>query len=110
MINIDEIKNDIIKRVQPLNPNRVVLFGSYANGIPTEESDVDLYIVTNDLFMPNTWREKSAITRRFSHALRDLRKKVAIDLIVHTQTMHEKFLQSQSSFSKEIMSKGKRLL
>ncbi len=110
MINFDEVQNDIINRLKPLNPKRVILFGSYAHGVPTEESDIDLYVVTQDLFIPETWREKSTISRKFSHSLRDLRKKVPIDLIVHTQKMHEKFLESQSSFSKEIMTKGEVLL
>ena len=32
---------------EQFHPERIILFGSYANGRPTEESDVDLLIVMN---------------------------------------------------------------
>jgi len=35
---VDQIKEQI-------NPHKVVLFGSYADGCPTEDSDVDLLVV-----------------------------------------------------------------
>jgi len=42
---IDNIKDSILKFV----PARYIyLFGSYAYGHPTEESDIDIYIVTPD--------------------------------------------------------------
>ena len=38
---------DLIKQVIgiPLNPDKIILFGSYAYGKPTEDSDVDLFLV-----------------------------------------------------------------
>ena len=42
---IDNIKESILKFV----PARYIyLFGSYAYGNPTEESDIDIYVVTPD--------------------------------------------------------------
>ncbi len=37
--------NEIILQLKPLDPERVILFGSYAWGEPNDESDVDLFIV-----------------------------------------------------------------
>lgn len=31
-----------------LNPNAVILFGSYANGTPHEWSDIDIAVIVND--------------------------------------------------------------
>ena len=42
---IDNIKDSILKFVPA---KYIYLFGSYAYGEPTEESDIDLYIVTPD--------------------------------------------------------------
>ncbi len=110
LVDIEELKPQILERLKPLNPDKIILFGSYAYGTPNEESDIDLYVVTNDDFVPKTWEEKSHIARKFSRKLRDLRKSVAIDLIVHTKKMNEKFLELGSSFSQEITQKGKVLL
>jgi predicted nucleotidyltransferase len=110
MINIEEIKPLIVERLKPLNPDKIILFGSYAYGTPNEDSDIDLYVVTNDDFMPQTWKEKSEVTKKISKRLRDLRKYISIDLIVHTRKMNEKFLEMDSMFSRKISHEGRRIL
>ena len=109
MIDIEKLKPQIVKALMPLNPDKIILFGSYAYGIPNEDSDIDLYIVTNDNFMPKTWKEKSNIYLQYSKKLRDFQKIIPIDLIVHTQEMYKKFVEFDSSFYKHSILKGKRL-
>jgi len=106
MVNIEKIKLDIVEKLKPLNPYRVILFGSYAYGTPTEESDIDLYVVTNDEFMPQTWRQKSEIQQNVSKAIRDIMKKYPTDLITHTKAMHKKFVEMDSMFSRKILNEG----
>ena len=110
MIDIDKLKPIIVKKLKPLNPNKIIIFGSYANGIPNEDSDIDLYIVTNDDFIPQNWKEKSQITHKVLSLLRDIVREYPTDVLVHTKKMHEKFIKLNSSFSKEIMQKGKVIL
>ena len=38
-----------VEVVKALNPEKVVLFGSYVNGIPHSESDIDVAIFLRDL-------------------------------------------------------------
>jgi len=102
VIDIQELKDEIIKRLKPLNPYKIILFGSYAYGTPSKNSDIDLYIVTNDDFIPKNWKEKINIKLKFSKLLRDLKQQYDIDLITHTKKMYEKFINSNSMFSKEI--------
>jgi predicted nucleotidyltransferase len=94
----------------PLHPEKVILLGSYAWGRPTEDSDIDLYVVTQDDFMPATWRQKRDIVRAVSNRVLDLRTQYAIDLLVHTKPMHRKFVEMDSSFARQIMNEGVRLL
>jgi len=49
MIDIEKIKLEIIERLKPLKPNKIILFGSYAYGNPTEDSDIDLFLIKDDL-------------------------------------------------------------
>lgn len=49
MLNIEDIKNEIIEKLKPLNPDKIILFGSYAYGTPNEDSDIDLFLIKNDL-------------------------------------------------------------
>ena len=43
MLDIEELIDKIIKLLLPLHPNKIILFGSYAYGKPTDESDIDLF-------------------------------------------------------------------
>ncbi len=103
---LDEtLKNDIINCLKPLNPEKVILFSSYAYGEPHEDSDIDLLVVTNDNFIPK-YKEKSNIYLKVAYLVRDLQKRMAIDLIVHTKKMHEKFIELDSMFCRKIQKDG----
>ena len=49
MVNIEELKPLIIERLKSLNPDKIILFGSYAYGTPNETSDIDLFLLKDDL-------------------------------------------------------------
>jgi len=68
---LDEIKRRITEN---LNPNKIILFGSYATGTPTEASDIDLLIV-KDSNLPTHIEN-----RKVRKMLSDL--KIPVDVIV----------------------------
>lgn len=109
MIDIEAIKFEIIERLKPLNPEKIILFGSYAYGTPHEDSDIDLYVVTNDDFIPQSFKESMKIKLKTSRAIRDLQKIIPIDTITHTKKMHEKFIALNSSFSRDILQNGVKI-
>ena len=49
MIDIEKIKFKIIERLKPLNPDKIILFGSFAYGTPNQDSDIDLFLLKDDL-------------------------------------------------------------
>jgi len=105
-IDIEELKKEIKKRLEPLNLEKVILFGSYAYGNPSKDSDIDLYVVTKDEFLPKSWRDKSKIYLKVANSLDDFLKRYPTDLIVHTKAMHQKFIELNSSFAKKILQNG----
>ena len=58
MIDIEEVKKRLLKSFKPLNPEKIILFGSYAYGTPDANSDIDIYVVTKDEFIPQNFKEK----------------------------------------------------
>jgi uncharacterized protein len=110
MTDIETLKKEIIECLRPIDPEKVVLFGSYAHGNADKDTDIDLYVVTKDDFIPQNYQEKREIIRKISRALMALRLKVSMDLMVHTQRMNRKFYAMNSSFAKEIREKGIRLI
>ena len=45
MVDINKIQAEIVERLKPLEPKKIILFGSYAYGTPDEDSDIDLFLV-----------------------------------------------------------------
>lgn len=66
IIEMDSIVNEIIQRIaEAIEPEKIILFGSHANGDAREDSDIDLLIVYDG---PETKREiKLKIRRLFPH-------------------------------------------
>jgi predicted nucleotidyltransferase len=92
----------IVKRiVENYKPEKVILFGSYAYGAPSEDSDLDLLII-KDSSLP---RYKRGIeVRKYLRGL-----KVAIDLIVYTQEEIDRWKEVKTAFITSVMEKGKVL-
>lgn len=106
MVDIEVLKHEIVERLKPLDPDKIILFGSYAYGTPNEDSDIDLYVVTKDEFIPQSFKEKMDVVRKVSIAIDDICKKYPTDLITHTKAMHNKFIELDSMFSRKILRDG----
>src|SRR5215472_5223332 len=80
-------------------PDKVILFGSYAYGTPHEDSDVDLLVV-----MPARNQLDQALKIRCT-----LEPPFPMDLIVRTPKAMKWRLEEGESFTTEVVSKGKVL-
>ena len=49
MIDIKILQPEIVERLKELEPNKIILFGSYAYGTPNDESDIDLFLLKDKL-------------------------------------------------------------
>jgi predicted nucleotidyltransferase len=99
----------IIEKLIATKPEKIILFGSYAYGEPTDSSDLDILVVTGDKIVPSSFAEKSKIYLKVSQAISDIKKEFPVDLIVHTKAMHQQFIQNNSLFAQELLMKGKVL-
>ena len=61
--------------------------------------------MTNDEFMPQTWKQKSEVQQKVSKAIRDIMKEYPTDLITHTRAINRKFIEMDSMFSRKILNK-----
>ena len=99
----------IVDKLKSINPYLIILFGSYAYGTPNEDSDIDILVVTNDKFIPETFDERLKYRLSVKKIIRETAKKVPVDLLVYSKPMFQKFIELESSFSKEILTKGKKI-
>jgi predicted nucleotidyltransferase len=84
---------------QRFQPDKIILFGSYAYGKPHEESDVDLLVVM---------RTRNAIDQSIRISLA-FEQPFSLDLIVRTPWQIERGLKDDNWFLREIVEKGKVL-
>ncbi len=96
----------IVEELKKAEPEKIILFGSYAYGKPNEESDLDIIVVTEDEFIPESNHEKMIIYHRFNPLIKKFRKNTPIDLMVYTKSMFLKLQENGNSFFKEIHQKG----
>lgn len=66
MIGTDKISEIVNKIATGYNPDKIILFGSYASGNPSDDSDLDLFVI-KDSDLPR---------RFFNQTLLQLDKKV----------------------------------
>ncbi|MBV6440000.1 MAG: nucleotidyltransferase domain-containing protein [Haliscomenobacteraceae bacterium CHB4] len=87
------------------NPEKIILFGSYAQGTANEESDLDLAIVKK------TDLPKYQRSIEFLKALREGRRRwlFPMDIIVYTPEEIEMYRDNQYSLIHEIVLTGKVL-
>lgn len=89
--------------VQEYQPEKVILFGSYAYGEPDEDSDIDLLILkeTDKSF----FKRLAEVRRMVSEA----RKGFPFDPVVLTPQEFQEGLSRGDAFLKEIVAEGKVL-
>ncbi len=91
----------IQKIVQELDPEKIVLFGSYAYGSPTPNSDVDLLVIMKTEASP---KDRSWAVSRLL-----LPRPFPVDILVKTPLEVKKGLETGDFFLREIMTRGKVL-
>ena len=97
---IIEMVDKIIKGYEP---KKVILFGSYAYGEPTGDSDIDLLIIKNTDKRPiDRWVEVKKL-------LRDNSRILPVSPLVYTETEIEERIAIKDFFVEEILEKGEVL-
>lgn len=80
---IKEIEEIKMKFIEKLSPKRIYLFGSYAEGTQSEDSDFDFYIV-----MDNESVNIRELTTEAYKSIRSVKKR-PVDIIVGTDKRFE---------------------
>lgn len=93
--------DDVVRQIaEKFKPNKIILFGSYAYGKPTQVSDVDLLVVMDSSIKEN----QLSVTIR-----KAINYHFGLDLIVKTPKSLSSRIEMGDFFLKEILQKGKVL-
>lgn len=98
-----EIIADVTQRlVKVYNPRKIYLFGSYAWGHPTEDSDLDLLIIVDESTEPRHKRGKPGFEVLWGVG-------ISKDLMVYTKDEIEERATDSASLIYKILKEGKVL-
>jgi predicted nucleotidyltransferase len=100
MVKRRDIQRVVDQIVEKFDPDKVILFGSYAYGRPTDDSDIDLLVV-----MPHEGRP---LTKSIE-ILHAIDYHFPLDLIVRRQEDIDRRIPLGDWFLEEITEKGKPL-
>lgn len=100
MIEMDRIELLSERIAKEFRPERIILFGSYAYGKPTRDSDVDLLVIMQ-------FRGSSA--RKAAEILTRTDPKFPVDILVRTQSQVRKRVAMDDWFMQEIVAQGRVL-
>ncbi len=94
------IRRIVEKIKKEYNPEKILLFGSYAWGNPTKDSDIDLFIIKDTKEKP---RDRQISVREI---LDEENALFALETLVYTPGEIKKRLDMGDDFIKKIINKG----
>ncbi|MDR3248145.1 MAG: nucleotidyltransferase domain-containing protein, partial [Treponema sp.] len=57
-MEMDKTIKDLVDSIKTSDPYKIVLFGSYANGNPREDSDIDIMVILDNNDVAKTYKER----------------------------------------------------
>jgi predicted nucleotidyltransferase len=100
VVKLKDIRAVSSRIAQRFQPQKIVLFGSHARGLASEDSDVDLLVV-----MP--YRGSGA--RMAAKILNQVRPDIPVELLVRTPQQLRRRIAQNDFFLREILDEGKVL-
>ena len=102
MITEEQIQAVVRRIVEGYAPDRIILFGSYAYGEPTEHSDLDLLVVKSGL--GPTRQERALAVRRLVRGVG-----IPMDILVRTPVEVTTAAEVRFSIEAQASTKGRLL-
>ena len=103
MIKREQIEEIIKRIVSSYRSEKIILFGSYAYGNPTENSDLDLLVVVKSSNLPRYKRAREI--RKYLWGVTDIPK----DILVYTEDEIEEWEEVEEALITRVLREGRIL-
>ena len=108
MVNYKYI-DTLIESLKESNPCRIVLFGSYANGTATNDSDIDILLILDNDDVAKTYEERLSKKLYINKLVREINYKVALDILVYSKEEYKIVKNYGNYLINEIEKNGKTI-
>ncbi|MHC6203064.1 nucleotidyltransferase domain-containing protein [Breznakiellaceae bacterium SP9] len=106
-MEIDIVLRDLISSLKPSDPYKIVLFGSYAKGTATADSDIDLMVILDNDKVAKTWTERSMKKADIRKLVREINYKYAMDILVYSRAEFKMVKELGNPFIDEVEETGR---
>jgi uncharacterized protein len=99
----NDVKQKIIEALGSLNPEKIILFGSYAHGNPGEESDIDLFVIKDmgkEQVRNFRLMTKKLLWQQFRH------QNISFDVLVDSEERIKERIKIGDRFYEDIVKNG----
>jgi predicted nucleotidyltransferase len=97
----------LIEALRQSDPYRIILFGSYAKGTATDDSDIDMVVILDNYDVAKTYEERLKKKLYINKLVRNINYKVALDILVYSRAEYEIVKGIGNYFIDEIEQTGK---
>ena len=104
-----DVVSKIIQCLIGLNVYKIILFGSYARGTATEDSDIDLVVILDTEDFAKSLNERLDRKQPINKSIRKIRKDFPMDIVVYSKGEYNYLKDRGDFFIKEIEETGKEL-
>jgi predicted nucleotidyltransferase len=101
------VLDNLVVLLKSSDPYKIILFGSYANGNPNENSDIDLLIILDNNHVSKTYQERLNKKIRIRNLVIEINRKVPLDILVYSKEEWNIIKKNGNYFIEEIEKTGK---
>jgi predicted nucleotidyltransferase len=106
-MNISAILDNLVVSLKPSDPYKIVLFGSYANGNPNENSDIDLMVILDNNHVSKTYQERLNKKIFIRNLVLEINRRMSLDILVYSKEELNLIKERGNYFVEEIERTGK---
>ncbi|MDR0760376.1 MAG: nucleotidyltransferase domain-containing protein [Treponema sp.] len=106
-MDIDVILEKLVVSLRASDPYRIILFGSYANGSPDENNDIDLMVILDNDHISRTYEERLNKKIYIRSLLCEINRKIPLDILVYSKEELNLIKKHGNYFIDEVERTGK---
>jgi predicted nucleotidyltransferase len=103
------VLNQLVEKLKAADPYKIVLFGSYAKGTATPESDIDLMIILDNDYISKDYSEKLERNWEVKKLVLDINYQYPMDFKIYSKAEFKNLKNKGSFFIREIEKTGKTI-
>ena len=106
-MNYNTVIDNLVSSLKSSDPLKIILFGSYANGNPNENSDIDLMVILDNNHVSKNYEERLNKKIVIRNLVLDINRKIPLDILVYSKEELNIIKKHGNYFIDEIEKTGK---